>query len=92
MNGSAPTKGIILSPLALLKRSRLGVNMDIDNYDIFIPVEFICVHDWEWEPFESEPDIDQPTHARGVWLCLCCGEENSEKEEPGDYYYGDECF
>lgn len=27
-----------------------------------------------------------------AWVCLCCGEENSEKEEPSDYYYcyGDE--
>lgn len=50
-----------------------------------------CEHDWEWEPFDSPPDIDQPTHAWGVWTCLHCGEEDEEREEPcGQYDYGDE--
>lgn len=55
--------------------------MDIDNYPIFGEIEFICEHDWEWDQLDCDS---------GVWVCLWCWKENHEKEEPGDYYYGDE--
>lgn len=65
--------------------------MNIDNYDIFGEIAFNCAHDWEFEPFDDEPDTDQTTHAWGVWACLYCGAEDEEREEPcGQYDYGDE--
>jgi len=55
--------------------------MDIDNYDIFGAIEFVCEHDWEW---------GQVSLFSGFWVCMYCWTENHEKEDPGYYCYGDE--